>query len=134
MIAVKAHVVIVRPSDGAMLLTGAAEFVRPPGGTVEFGELAVAAARREILEELGCELAAVSLAGVLENRFVLNGVDGHEIVFVFRGALSDELYSRESFEILDVPGMRATWWTPALGGRLVPEGLSHLLAGPQSVW
>lgn len=64
------------------------EFFRPLGGGIEFGESAEAALRREFAEELAAELAEVRLLGVLESRFLYNGVPGHEIVFAFTAALT----------------------------------------------
>jgi len=42
-------------------------FLRPLGGSVEFGETAVDAIRREIREELHAEIADPVLLGVLES-------------------------------------------------------------------
>ncbi|MEJ7705366.1 MAG: NUDIX domain-containing protein [Geodermatophilaceae bacterium] len=61
----------------------------PWGGGIEFGETAEEALRREFTEELGVALGVVRLLGVLENRFELAGVPGHEIVFVFTAEESD---------------------------------------------
>ena len=132
----KSLAVIVRPADGALLVTEGGSttggrFARPLGGSIEFGELAVDAVKREMHEELGCELASAALLGVLENRFVLNGVPGHEIIFAFRCAPADaSIYARDSIPVLDVPGLLATWWTPAEGPQLVPGGLAGLLGKP----
>lgn len=65
-----------------------AEFYRPLGGGIEFGETAEQALRREFAEEVAMPLGRVRLLGVLENRFELAGVPGHEIVFVFAAELS----------------------------------------------
>lgn len=134
-IKVKALAVIVRPEDGALLVCegadGSAEgFARPPGGSVEFGELALEAVHREIREEFGCGLKSVSLMAVLENRFELDGAPGHEVDFVFRADLTDSsCYKRQSIEVLDIPGLLATWWLPETHrSRLVPAGLTELLA------
>ncbi|MHB8572125.1 MAG: NUDIX hydrolase [Candidatus Dormibacteria bacterium] len=66
------------------------EFHRPLGGGINFGETAVAAVRRELLEEAHVELAQVSLLGVLENLFTLNGHPGHEVVFIFSCRLAED--------------------------------------------
>lgn len=132
---VKSLAVIVRPENGAMLVeegdnrTGG-RFARPLGGSIEFGERAVDALGREIVEELGCELSRASFLAVLENHFHQDGVQGHEIIFVFRCDLAEpSLYRRESIPILDVPGLEAIWrHRQARSPRLVPEGLADLLA------
>jgi ADP-ribose pyrophosphatase YjhB (NUDIX family) len=129
----KSLAVIVRPGDHALLVsqgtnsTGG-DFVRPLGGSIEFGECAVDAVQREIREELGTELESPELLGVLENRFELDGDLGHEVLFVFSGTLSHEsLYERNEIPILDVPGLNAQWWTPGQSPRLVPDDLTSLL-------
>lgn len=134
-IRVKALALIARPEDGALLVfegdnSSGGRFARPLGGSVEFGESALHAVHRELREELGCGLTAVSLAAVLENRFMLDGVAGHEIDFVFRARLRDpSLHARESIPVLDVPGQDAVWWSPRTHrSRLVPDGLGDLVA------
>ncbi|WP_348270874.1 NUDIX domain-containing protein [Rhizobium sp. Root1220] len=62
---------------------GAVTGVRPLGGTVEFGERAEVAVRREFREELGVDVNVVSGPLFLENLYNHEGEDGHEIVFVF---------------------------------------------------
>ena len=64
-------------------------FYRPFGGGVEFGESAKEALEREIREELGREVIAPTLLGVVENLYMFEGKQGHEIVFVFDGRLDD---------------------------------------------
>ena len=128
--------------DGDRVLLGAAydptkreEFFGPPGGGVEFGERAEDAVRREMIEELGAELADVALLGVLENIFIYDGQPGHEIVFVFTARLADQsLYAKEEIEgnELGMPFMAR--WMPldhfdAGGPPLYPHGLLGLLRG-----
>jgi 8-oxo-dGTP pyrophosphatase MutT (NUDIX family) len=132
-IRVKSLAVIARPEDQALLVspgtnsTGG-DFVRLLGGSIEFGESAVNAVQREMREELGSELESPGLLGVMENRFELDGVPGHEVLFVFSGTLSTaSLYTMEEIPILDVPGLRARWWIPGQAPRLVPAGLTDLL-------
>jgi ADP-ribose pyrophosphatase YjhB (NUDIX family) len=98
---------VVRPEDGAVLVCEGADrslegFARPPGGSVEFGELALEAVHREIREEFSCGLKSVSLMVVLENCFELNGVPGHGVVFVFRA----DVPTRRSTN-----GSRSRFWT-----------------------
>jgi ADP-ribose pyrophosphatase YjhB (NUDIX family) len=85
---------------------------RPPGGGVEFGERAEQALRREIREELGTEIADPRLLGVIENLFVFEGREGHEIVFVYAATAADPgLYAAEEIGITESDGTRheAVW-------------------------
>ncbi|WP_040166553.1 NUDIX domain-containing protein [Microbacterium gorillae] len=58
-------------------------FLRAIGGGIEFGETADEAVRREFTEELGVELTGTTQLSVAENIFTYEGVDGHEIAFIF---------------------------------------------------
>ena len=62
------------------------EFLRAPGGGIEFGETAAAAIAREFAEELDADLADAELVAVTENIFESPTGRGHEIVHVFRVA------------------------------------------------
>jgi ADP-ribose pyrophosphatase YjhB (NUDIX family) len=109
------------------------DFARPLGRSVEFGERAVDAVRREICEELGSAFEPPTLLGVTENRFKLDGV-GHEVIFAFVGTLADvTLYDRSEMPILDMQGLCAQWWIPDGSARLVPEGIAELLELAQEV-
>ena len=105
----------------------------PPGGGVEFGERAADAVRREMLEELGADVADVALLGVIENLFTYETTPGHEIVFVFGARLTDPAFAARD-ELPGVEGHRAyvACWLPldhfAPGGPpLYPDGLYELL-------
>lgn len=80
------------------------------GGSIEFGETAEAAMRREIHEELGSALENLEQIGVVENIFTYNGAPGHEIIFVFAGELvRQELYETPTIVLLDAPTIEAVW-------------------------
>lgn len=108
-------------------------FYRPVGGGVEPGELAIATAEREILEELNQPVKDLKLLGVLENIFVSDGCPGHEIVFVFDGRFMNEELEQQPVIMgkeTDGTPIRAVW--RSLNSfdsyhRLVPEGLLPLL-------
>ncbi|HEX9654436.1 MAG TPA: NUDIX domain-containing protein [bacterium] len=108
-------------------------FYRPLGGGVEPGETSEEAVTREILEEVGLELRAVRLLGVLENLFHLEGDPHHEIVFVYEGHFRDELANqRDEFIVKEDNGYtsRATWRDLSSFDdrhRLVPEELLGIL-------
>ena len=89
-------------------------FLRAIGGGVEFGERAVDALAREWREELGLELEAPALLGVMENLFTSNGRAGHEVVFVFEARLADaRVYGRDEFTSTEPDGSRhVAVWVP----------------------
>jgi ADP-ribose pyrophosphatase YjhB (NUDIX family) len=57
------------------------------GGGVRFGESHRNALLREVREELGAAVADLQFLGAVENVFQIDGVPGHEIVFLYRGRL-----------------------------------------------
>ena len=93
-IKVKAFAVLLNQARAAHLVLRGTDSTKTPsdfhrllGGHVEFGEAAIDAVRREIVEEAAAELRDPRRLGVLENRFVFEGQAGHEIVFVYSGRL-----------------------------------------------
>lgn len=90
--------VLFRRDDGAILVAPGFDpvkqqrFYRPLGGGIEFGERAEDALRREIQEEIGAELRAPRLLGVLENTFE-------------RGPLSATKFSSSSTRSLSARGV-----------------------------
>lgn len=127
-------VVIQRPRDGALLVSHGAGpsgeiFHRPLGGHVEIGEYAADTAHREILEEVGQEIADLRLAGVLENIFDWDGATQHEIVFVFTAAFADlAAYDIDEQVILDSRTQARVTWRPLASADppLYPEGIAAL--------
>jgi ADP-ribose pyrophosphatase YjhB (NUDIX family) len=108
-------------------------YYRPLGGAVEFGETTRQALEREIKEELGQEIADVSLLGVLENVFVCDGAPGHEIVFVYDGRFANEaVYQRNDLTMTEdgATNEKVLWRrldSFDANHRLVPEKLVELL-------
>lgn len=125
---------VVRRGDSILVFRGAdptmesGQYFRPLGGGIEFGESAEEALRREFVEELGVVLGEVKLLGVLENRFELAGVRGHEIVFVFSAEMTGS--GRLPATVADTGEVVS--WQPlesfrTLSATLVPTGLVELL-------
>ena len=108
-------------------------FYRPLGGTIEFGERAIDAVRRELAEEIEATVTDAELLGILENTFTYQGRPGHEIDFVFEVTVSDLTRLRDG----TVTGYEADGspircvWKPLAGfrdgARLYPAGLLTLL-------
>ncbi|MGE0060315.1 MAG: NUDIX hydrolase [Dehalococcoidia bacterium] len=131
--------VLFRRDDGAVLVAPGydrikeQQFYRPLGGEIEFGELAEAAARREILEELAAEVGDLRLLGVFENIFTFLGASGHELVWVFEGSFVDQSFTeRDVVYALEGDATFEVHWVPMqrfIDGEvpLYPEGLLGVL-------
>lgn len=109
-------------------------FYRPPGGSIEFGELGAEAAARELREELGLDIVVRGRLAVIENRFVYQGEPGHEVILLVKADLADPAgYRRDEFPRLDIlPGERRAVWMPLAAFRagdavLYPAGLLDVL-------
>lgn len=68
------------------------EFCRLFGGGIEFGEKSKDALKREFLEELGAVTINEKFLCVVENIFVYNGEQGHEITFLYEVDFEDKIY------------------------------------------
>ena len=108
-------------------------FYRPLGGAIEFGERSQRTIERELMEELGAEVANLRYLATLENIFVHNGQQGHEIVLLYEGNLVDAaLYQVDAIDGHDdgdVP-LKAVWKPLSFFGPsapLYPDGLLELL-------
>lgn len=130
----KVMVLISRPADGALLVQSDTDgdgdpFERPLGGHIEFSERSAVAARREIIEEIGQEIENLRLLEVIENLFTLDGVAGHEIVFLYQADFVDAAaYDIEEQVVRDEPTVRVRWRGPdEQTPRLVPGGISPYL-------
>lgn len=90
-------------------------FFRPLGGHVEFGERGEETIRREMKEELGCDVLRVRFSGVIENLFTYRGTKSHEIILAYEGELSDaSLYEKSTFTFLEgVEKKQAGWFSKA---------------------
>ena len=89
-------------------------------------------------EELGIELASATLLGVIENVFDVEGVLGHQVMFIYETAAMDPEFSgrEELWGEEDAPGAGGETrfllrWRrlddESVG--LVPRGLRELLEG-----
>jgi len=114
---IKVKAMCVLEHDGKFLVSKGYDtvknesFYRILGGHIDFGESAESGVRREIREELGCELEKLKFLTVLENIFMYNGKSGHEIVFLYSGQLSDKgLYMKQSMSIVEPDKTLEAFW------------------------
>ncbi|HXH22812.1 MAG TPA: NUDIX domain-containing protein [Dehalococcoidia bacterium] len=132
-------IVVFRRPDGRILVAPGYDhvkgqrFYRPLGGEIDFGERAEDAARREIREEIGAEVADLRLLATFENIFVYRGHPGHELVWCFEGTLPDSRHYGQD-EIMAQEGKAAfpVRWVALEAFRsgetpLYPDGLLDLL-------
>jgi 8-oxo-dGTP pyrophosphatase MutT (NUDIX family) len=121
-------VMAVRDADGRL------KGWRPPGGTIEFGERAAAALRREFLEELGVPITEPEPLTVLESIYAHNGAPGHEIVIVLKAGFVDPAACpNEIFVIKDAGADVELAWVDCArfkcgSEQLFPAGLLRRLA------
>lgn len=110
-------------------------FFRPLGGGIEFGETSQQALVRELREELDEEVCNLRLLGTLENLFVFNGEQGHEIVQVYDGEFANRsLYGQAELHGIEAEideHFVARWLAPgdfSMTTPLYPDGLLELLS------
>ncbi|MBD2517492.1 NUDIX hydrolase [Nostoc sp. FACHB-973] len=72
-------------------------FYRALGGGVDFGETSREALQREFQEEIQAELTNIRYLGCIENLFIFNGRQGHEIIQLYQCDFADpKFYKLES--------------------------------------
>src|SRR4051794_6173506 len=71
-------------------------FHRLIGGGVELGETHQDAIVREVGEELAASIRGLSFLTTVENIFRIDGVLGHEIVFLYSGRLEPQPAARDA--------------------------------------
>lgn len=102
------------------------------GGGVEFGETHEAAIRREVDEELSAAIRELRLVGSIENIFRIDGVIGHEVVFVYTGRLDPEPALRGATLTESDGSVVPVVWRPLADDDeqlpVYPDGALHLLA------
>jgi ADP-ribose pyrophosphatase YjhB (NUDIX family) len=109
--AIRAKVIAVARHDNRMLVcevlddAGTVKGWCPLGGGVEFGEPAEKALKREIQEELGCDILISGAPVIFENIFEHHGAKGHEIVFAYPVRFNDpKLYTKTRFQMREDSG------------------------------
>lgn len=132
---------VVRRGDDLLVFecrdeTADETFYRPPGGGLQFQELAADAVKREFREELEWDVVVEERLAVLENVYTFDGTPGHEYDLVFAVAPDDEsVYETERFVGTETSGEEfPVTWEPLSrfagddAPPLYPEGLYETLA------
>lgn len=87
-------------------------FYRALGGGIEFGETSRMALVREFEEEIQAELTNIKYLGCIENLFIFDGNQGHEIIQLYQCDFADsKFYQIESLTFSETPQKkhRALW-------------------------
>lgn len=86
-------------------------YYRPIGGTTEFGEYTKETLVREIQEELNAQITNITLEEVIENIFTCDGLNGHEIVFLYKADFIDKsFYELKEYEIIEGKEIIKAYW------------------------
>lgn len=126
--------------DGMLLLAevlddaGRRKGLRPLGGTVEFGETAAEALIREFREELGVTVAPLGPPVFMENIYLHEGAQGHEVLAIFEAACAEGALPggmRFAFHEDDGSPCFARW--VALDALDTPEGPALFPSGLKTV-
>ncbi|MEO7420892.1 MAG: NUDIX domain-containing protein [Ornithinibacter sp.] len=100
------------------------------GGRLESGETHEEAIRREVREELGAHIRDLAFLEVVENIFDINGVPGHEVVFVHTGRLDPEPEPAGAPLIESDGSVFPVVWRPFEDSGeplpVFPDGIAHL--------
>ncbi len=110
-------------------------YYRPVGGNVEFSEYTEDTIVIEIKEELNTEIENLELLKIIENIFVCDGMNGHEILFLYKANFKDKsFYEKKAYKIVEESyeeEFDAGWYkiSDFKSGklRLVPEQLNDML-------
>lgn len=107
------------------------KFYRPLGGGIEFGETSAEALIREFKEEIDADIEPIKILNVFENMFTYEGIEMHELVFLYEAKFSDtSWYQKDGIDInARHPNRKATWVSreTLLKANFYPEGIKKLL-------
>jgi 8-oxo-dGTP diphosphatase len=126
----RAEVIIIHNNGKQVLVQCDNEetFYRFPGGSIEFGESAAEAIKRELIEEFDLQSTIGSLACLNENIVEYNGKKRHDCTILHWG-LIDESLVQDSLNHNEKQGIKITWRTfeQLKQKPLYPEGILDFL-------
>ena len=107
-------------------------FYRPLGGKINFSEPAMKTVEREFLEELNLRVKNLKYLGTVENIFIYNGNQGHEIALIYDGEfIPKEVYNEEKLARCDgIDTDSYAQWVPLNKFYVKPETFSDSKVTP----
>ena len=109
-------------------------YLMPIGGGIEFGELAIDAIQREVMEEIQQPICNLQRLHILENIFTFDAQQGHEIVFIYSADfVQTDIYQMEQIRGVETSGLIyfATWYSQiqleSLAYPVYPKGIEPFL-------
>jgi 8-oxo-dGTP pyrophosphatase MutT (NUDIX family) len=107
---------IVKQDDRILLSQGfdpskQQNFYRALGGGVNFGETSCEALVREFQEEIQAEITNIKYLGCLENIFIFNDKQGHEIIQIYQCDFVDRrFYQTEVIRFREADREKTALW------------------------
>ena len=75
-------------------------FYFPIGGRIKLNEDSVKAAKREVKEEIGIDLTNLLYKGIVENFFMYDNIQYHELIIVYRASLKENIDLPDYFHFI----------------------------------
>jgi len=86
-------------------------FYRVMGGGVDFGEYSRDALQREFKEEIEAELTNIKYLGCIENIFIFDGKEGHELIQLYKCDFADrKFYQIEKLAFWEKERKKTALW------------------------
>ena len=107
---------LIRDSDRLFISQGydsikKETFYRVMGGGVDFGEYSRNALQREFKEEIGAELTNIKYLGCMENIFMFDGEEGHELIQLYKCDFADrKFYQIEELTFWEKERKKTALW------------------------
>lgn len=83
--------VLLKTCSGYLFERDRSGYLFPVGGRIKINEDSESAAKREVREEVGLDLDQLTLIGVIENFFRIEGEPFHEFCFLYKAEVDREV-------------------------------------------